>query len=395
MPPDTRSTVGAARIARVEILCLRYPLAKPMESVMGRLDSRPALLIRLEDTDGAEGWGEIWCNFPQPGAEYRARLAAASLERALSIVDPGAPGDAFRLLRQRLHMLSLQSGEGGPADQIASGVDIALHDLASRKAGVPMATFLGGAPRALDGYASGIDCRLAPEMITQARGNGYRAFKLRVGFDRATDTGILANAAGLIEPGEVLMIDANQSWTVSDIDGLKDHINDAPLTWVEEPLPVDRPDTEWARVAAVLHAPIAGGENMRSADAFDNAISGNVFDVIQPDVCKWGGLSGCLDIAKRVIGAGKRYCPHYLGGGLGLVASAHLLSAAGGDGLLEIDVNDNALRELLAGPLLPLRNGRAVTPDAPGLGVTPDRAVIREFQVLHFDFAPIDDSAET
>src|SRR5262245_31856338 len=61
---------------RVEIHCFRYRLTQPMYTVFGPLEARPALVLRVEDDEGASGWGEVWCNFPQPGAEYRARLAA-------------------------------------------------------------------------------------------------------------------------------------------------------------------------------------------------------------------------------------------------------------------------------------------------------------------------------
>ena len=44
---------------------------------------------------------------------------------------------------------------------------------------------------------------------------------------------------------------------------------------------------------------------------------------------------------------GKTFCPHYLGGGIGLLASAHLLAAVGGDGWVEVDANDNPLRDAL------------------------------------------------
>ena len=69
---------------------------------------------------------------------------------------------------------------------------------------------------------------------------------------------------------------------------------------------------------------------------------------------------------------GRRYCPHYLGAGIGLMASAHVLAAAGGDGLLEIDANDNALRSLLAPPLGQVVDGYISLGEKPGLGVTPD-----------------------
>ena len=78
-----------------------------------------------------------------------------------------------------------------------------------------------------------------------------------------------------------------------------------------------------------------------------------------------------------------RYCPHYLGAGVGLLASAHLLAAAGGGGMLEIDANRNPLRTLTCGAAAQVRDGCIVLDDAPGLGATPDPALLREFRVSH------------
>ena len=94
-------------------------------------------------------------------------------------------------------------------------------------------------------------------------------------------------------------------------------------------------------------------------------------------MAKWGGFSGCLPVARAIRAAGLRYCPHYLGGGIGLLASAHLLAAAGGDGLLEIDANDNPLRTATCGAVARIRAGRATLDEAPGLGFTPDLAQLR------------------
>ncbi|WP_275431080.1 enolase C-terminal domain-like protein, partial [Klebsiella pneumoniae] len=80
---------------------------------------------------------------------------------------------------------------------------------------------------------------------------------------------------------------------------------------------------------------------------FDEAIASGCFAILQPDAAKWGGVSGCLQVARQALGAGISYCPHYLGGGIGLMASAHLLAAAGGPGMLEIDTNPNPWRDRL------------------------------------------------
>ena len=103
--------------------------------------------------------------------------------------------------------------------------------------------------------------------------------------------------------------------------------------------------------------------------------------VVQPDVAKWGGLSACLPLARRALAAGRRFCPHCLGGGISLLASAHLLAAAGGDGLLEIDANDNPLRDALRGSLASVRDGACELDDAPGLGDPPELRRIEKYEV--------------
>ena len=77
------------------------------------------------------------------------------------------------------------------------------------------------------------------------------------------------------------------------------------------------------------------------------AIADNVLAVIQPDLAKWGGLSRTIPVARDTRAVGRRYCPHYLGSGIGLVASAHALITVGGEGLLEVDFNPNPLRSAL------------------------------------------------
>ncbi len=60
------------------------------------------------------------------------------------------------------------------------------------------------------------------------------------------------------------------------------------------------------------------------------------------------------------------------------MASAHVLAAAGGDGMLEVDANDNALRSLLAPPFQNVQNGGIQLDETPGIGVTPDLETLEE-----------------
>lgn len=134
----------------------------------------------------------------------------------------------------------------------------------------------------------------------------------------------------------------------------------------------DCPWQEWQTLARACAAPLAAGENLAGAPAFDAVVASAALGVLQPDMGKWGGFSACLPLARRILAAGKRYCPHYLGAGIGLLASAHLLAAAGGDGLLEIDANPNPLRSELCGPLAQVDDRRCTLGSLPGLGIDPE-----------------------
>tara|TARA_B100000989_G_C19162494_1_gene312016 strand:+ start:277 stop:525 length:249 start_codon:yes stop_codon:yes gene_type:complete len=64
--------------------------------------------------------------------------------------------------------------------------------------------------------------------------------------------------------------------------------------------------------------PLASGENVQRDDRFAAWLRSDILGVMQPDLAKWGGLSRTVPLARQIIASGKRYCPHYLGGGIGL-----------------------------------------------------------------------------
>ncbi len=360
------------RLAKLEIYHFRHPLVQAITTVMGPMTHRPALLLRIEDAEGAEGWGEIWCNFPPGGDLHRARLAINVLPHALAGLE--ADETPFETIRTRLRRLAIQAGEPGPVAQLAAGADIALHDLRARRQGVPLARLLGGAPRAVPAYASGIDPARFEAQYERMRGLGYRRFKQRIGFGEDEGLPQLETAAADLREGEVLMADANQAWDAPTAIARADRLAPLHLNWLEEPICADDPLPDWQAVANAAPMPLAGGENIGHRADFSTAIAAGVFGFMQPDICKWGGLSGAASVAREAEAAGITYCPHFLGGGVGLVASAHLLAAVGGAGFLEVDSQENPLLEHFSGRGLALKDGAFPVTDAAGLGYVPDVA---------------------
>lgn len=333
---------------------------------------RPAVFVRIEDNDGVVGWGEAWCNFPGCGAEHRARLIGTVFAPLLEGGRFSDPVAAFAELTRRTEVLALQCGEPGPIAQAIAAIDIALWDLAARRAGEPLWKLLGGASPQVRVYASGLNPDAPQDVAAARRDEGYTAFKLKIGFGAERDVANLRALRAALGEDTELMVDANQAWSLPEALAQAPGLERFHLRWLEEPLRADRPWEEWCALAHACDIPLAAGENLAGSQAFDRALASGALGVVQPDLAKWGGFSGCLPVARKILAAGRRYCPHYLGGGIGLLASAHLLAAVGGDGLLEVDANPNPLRSALCGPLATVQGGFAALGHSPGLGIEPD-----------------------
>lgn len=377
-----RAPAAAAALARIEAFVFREPLETFVRTSFGVMRDRPALFVRIEDQEGAFGWGEVWCNFPEHGAEHRARLIAALFAPMLQSMPIDRPREVFGELTARTAVLAIQTGEPGPIHQCIAGIDIALWDLAARRENQALWRFMGGTNPLIRAYASGINPDGAADTALRCRAEGHRAFKLKVGFGRDKD---LANLRAMREALGMdcdLVTDANQAWDPVAARAMAQAMEEFRVGWLEEPMRADTPWPEWQALAAATSIPLAGGENLAGMPAFEEAFEARALRVVQPDVAKWGGISGCLPLARRIREAGLRYCPHFLGGGIGLLASAHLLAAAGGDGMLEVDANPNRLRTTTCGAVAHVSDGRVRLDDRPGLGAAPELEQLERYRVM-------------
>ena len=366
-------------IEKVECWVLRAPIEEPVANAFGAMSNRPAVFLRITASDGAWGWGEVFSNFPQVGAEHRARLVDSIFAPLLAGITANDPAPVRALLERRTRQMAIQCGEPGPFAQITGAVDQALWDMAARRAGVPLWKHLGGGNR-VRVYASGIGPDHVVETCVAKRAEGYRAFKLKVGFGPQRDVENLAAMRAALGDDAAIMCDANQAWTPEEAPARIAELAPYHPHWIEEPIGADQPHAAWTALAALSDVPLAAGENLRGHTAFAEAIDGYLA-FVQPDVGKWGGISGGLDIARYAGVRNVAYCPHWLAGGVGLAASMHALAASqSAGGYAEVDANPNPLRE----EVFPLRidDGWVTLSDAPGLGVVPDLARLAPYVAL-------------
>lgn len=365
-------------IEAIECHVFRAPVDVPVANAFGAMTNRPALFVRIRASDGAWGWGEVFSNFPQVGAEHRARLAQSVFVPLLRGT-PCEPQGVRALLAARTRRIALQCGEPGPFAQVAGAIDQALWDMAARRAGVPLWRLLGGTVPRVRVYASGLGPDGVVDMALARRDDGFRAFKLKVGFG-PRDLANLRDLRTALGEEATLMTDANQAWTPEDArDRIAELAPFRPL-WIEEPMPADEPPGAWGALARDAAVALAAGENLRGEDAFATALDAGYLRFVQPDVGKWGGISGGRDVAARAAARGAAFCPHWLGGGVGLAASLHLVAACGtAASYMEVDANPNPLRETVC-PLAP-RDGFVTLGEAPGIGVAPDLDALARWKV--------------
>ncbi|MFK8036122.1 MAG: mandelate racemase/muconate lactonizing enzyme family protein [Hyphomicrobiales bacterium] len=369
------------KIDHIETFAFRLPIEKPVATSFGIMTNRPAVFVKLTAQDGVYGWGEIFANWPAAGAEHRARLLIEDVAEILFSIEAETPSRFWQQLNAGVSTRAVQCGEPGPFNQVVAGIDTAINDIAARRAGLPLAQYLNAnAGNTIPTYSSGIAIYNAVDEIENARNNGFKNFKVKVGFDKEQDLATLSQLSRNLKPDELLFADANQAWNLTQaIDNMKS-ADDLGLGWIEEPISAQTSINDWNELAAKIKTPIAAGENIVGDQDFKTAIASNAFSYIQPDVAKWGGITGCYRVGKAATNAGQTYCPHFLGGGIGLIASAHLLTAVGGNGLLELDVNPNILRDaFLSNELV---DGNWSINKSAGLGISEFPESILQYQTL-------------
>jgi len=374
-------------IEHIEAILLRAKIGVPVRTSFGTMYDRPALLVRITDVDGCVGYGEIWCNFPSRGAEYKAGLLVNEFAFWLKGRRFSSPAEIFDGLTAAFAVLGLQTADPGTLLQVIAGVDQALWDLVARRQGEKLCALFGVPGNSVKAYASGIHPKEASERVQVAHDHGFTSFKVKVGFGAETDKAGLVDARDVIGDRHQLMIDANQAW-ISPQEAAENinALSRFDLTWIEEPLRASAAQQDWQALQRMINVPLAAGENLPTLDAVDAFWQKGLFSFMQPDIGKIGGFTGLLRIFgirdTDNVSPARVYCPHWLGGMVGLAASAQMLTVVGDAGLLEVDVNENPIRESLADwDLKPSGQGRIDLPPGDGIGIVPDVAVMRELGV--------------
>lgn len=335
------------------------------------------VVVKVVTDGGLVGWGEA-------KAPVAPRVAKTVIDDLLADCVVGQdPRNVVRLWEEMYSTMRLRGHSHGFLLEAMSGIDLALWDLLGKSLSAPVYRLLGGAFRQkVPVYASAVrglpvaapaDAWLGIQ--EQARGfveRGFAAMKMAGGHGVEGD---VASARAIREAvGETveLYVDAAEAYSVPQAVALARRLEPIGIGFLEAPLRAEDLDG---------YAELAGKTSLRIAsDLLFNRYETLEFmkrrglGLVQPDVCRAGGITECFRIAQIADAFGVAFQPHVsLGSALHFAASLHLAAAVPNLFRMEFWAGENPLGEsMLRGPLLELRAGCVAVPEGPGLGIDVD-----------------------
>ncbi len=357
------------KITRIEARHLAVPFTTggPQLGPRAALSNKPwvkmeGLIVRVETDDGLVGWGEGAGNLVIPGTQ-------TILSTLIAPWFLGKDPRPLTTLMQEAARTFASYGRSGPLVFALSAMDIALWDLAAKRAGMPLYRMLGGREGPIACYGSlmryGGDLEAIARNARRAWDAGYRTIKLH----EVTIPAFRAAREALPREARITL-DVNCAWSLGEAQEIAREIRDDKFHWLEEPT---WPPENFASMAELRRegVPIAAGENVATLDDFRRMFESGAVDVAQPSMIKIGGLSAMLRVVALAQAFPVRIVPHAFYWGPGHLATAALISTMANPPPLETAfITMEKKPHVLFNP----ESAMLSLPETPGIGFEPDAA---------------------
>src|SRR6185503_19272851 len=266
----------------IELIEINLPLVHFFETSFGRTYERRIILVRVEDADGAEGWGEITCGETPSYSDEWTDAAWVTTEKILAPMVVGKEVEnaaaVWGLMKKvRGHRMS------------KAGIETACWDLEAKKLDMPLWRHIGGTCSEIEcGVSIGIQ-----DSVEQLLGKikteldaGYRRIKIKIG--PGWDYDVIKRVRDQF--GDIrLMGDANSAYGLDDVDLFK-RMDEFNLMMFEQPLSHDDM-LDHAKLQAQIKTPICLDESVRSPEDARKAIELKAGRIINVKLGRVGGHS--------------------------------------------------------------------------------------------------------
>jgi muconate cycloisomerase len=328
------------------------------------------VLVKISTDEGITGWGEAPADALLTG-HFQAGIVAGVEFLAGSLLGE----DPTRRTGLCVQMRSLVYGNSSAI----GAIDVALHDIAGKAAGLPVYQMIGGAARSqvpvVALFGSG-DQTKDLETATRLHTAGYRWFKIKLGLasPEAEAETLMAIRAALGDDS-VLAGDANTAWTPPQAIRNLRLFDGAGLAFVEQPVGAD--DIEgMGRVAAAIRTPIGADESVHSAHDIVRLAAAGIAGV-SLKLIKMGGITGVVhgSILAHNLGLAVNHGGKIAETSISAAALAHASvvapSLGWGASMTHTSTDHDPVTRSL-----PVADGLIAPPDRPGLGVEVDEEAV-------------------
>jgi len=340
-------------------------------------------LVKITTDSGIIGWGEA----KSPVAPSITAAIIRDLAAGLII---GQDATAPLLQWDRLYgAMRIRGGSHGFWMDVISGIDIALWDITGKAYGLPICHLLGGAFRdRVPVYASGIPGLRAEapleawenlrQTALNVRALGFKGAKMGIGLGIEGDVLSVRTVRETLGPDFTLFVDAAGMYGLGDALRLGRALEKLDIGWFEAPVPPE--DFAFgATLTGSLTVPIASDQIFNRWQSRDLLLNGSI-DVIQPDVCRTGGITECKRIADMADAFGKAATPHVsIGSAIQFAASVHLAASLPNQTWMEYWYAPNPLGNAILKKPLKVENSEFHVPMAPGLGIEINEEALRPY----------------
>jgi galactonate dehydratase len=349
---------------------------------------RNQMLVKVETSDGTYGWGESGVS----SRELAVEGAVKQYREWLVGRDPMRRGALWQ------EMYRSQYFEGGRVLTGAiSAIDIALHDIAGKKLGVPVYQLLGGKQRDwVPTFATG-GGKDAREMIAMAKkiiSAGWNCFRIHLAYLQEEDKNlyepresIAATAEALVKVREsvgtapVIGTDYHHRLSVAEAASFCQMMPPHTLDFLEEPIRDETPEA-YEALRKMTPVPFAIGEEFSSKWQALPYIERGLTNYFRVDVCNIGGLTEAMKVTGWCEAHYIDLMPHNPLGPICVAATSHLASAAANFSWLEIRESPGEDLGFYSKEVFPVQPdvtpGRVTLLEQPGLGVEVDEASLTE-----------------
>lgn len=325
-------------------------------------------VVRIATNKGVEGYGEVCPLGPAylPSYAAGARAGIAELAPALLGLDPRQLDVVNRTMDSAL--------KGHPYAK--SALDVACWDVLGKSCGLPVSELLGGRVGA-DFVLYRAISQDAPatmaEKVAAYRTEGYRRFQLKVGSDVETDVGRIRAVAAVLEPGDVLIADANTGWLSHEALRVCRAVRDVDV-YIEQPCLTYE---ECVAVRRRIDHPFVLDECIDTVGSLLRARADAAADVVNLKISKFGGLTRTRQARDLCVTLGLGMTiEDTWGGDIATAAIAHVAHSTPPRHLFTATDFNSYVTVSIADGAPERKHGRMAAPEGPGLGVEPRHDVL-------------------